>query len=145
NGSKKLILNGCGLCHSAEKAPRKDGYYITINVITPYCPITSDGKAPDLSKFVNRVMAAVESAMNKAHREAPKDNKLSQKDVVLNNLDEVIALVSGDGQYRFGERQILYKMRPIVMDTIKDELKLTNFKRIITDYEHENGEIPKMY
>src|SRR4029077_542156 len=114
NGSKKLILNGCGLCHSAEKAPRKDGYYITINVITPYCPITSDGKAPDLSKFVNRVMAAVASAMNKAHREAPKDNKLSQKDVVLNNLDDVIADVSGNGKHRFNQRQILYRIRKML-------------------------------
>ena len=28
---------------------------------------------------------------------------------------------------------------------IKEELQLTNFKTIITDYESEQGEIPKMY
>ena len=145
NGSKKLVLNGCGLCHSAEKAPRKDGYYITINVITPYCPITSDGKAPDLSNFVNRVMAAVASAMNKAHREAPKDNKLSQKDVVLDNLDDVVADVSGNGEHRFGQRQVLYRIRKIVMEVTGEILTTGNFNGIITDYEEEHGEIPKMY
>ena len=145
NGSKKLVLNGCGLLHSTEKAPRKDGYYITINVITPYCPITSDGKAPDLSKSVNRVMAAVASAMNKAHREAPKDNKLSQKDVVLNNLDDVIADVSGNGKHRFNQRQILYRIRKIVKEVTGEILQTGNFNAIITDYEEENGEIPKMY
>ena len=145
NGSKKLVLNGCGLCHSAEKAPRKDGYYITINVITPYCPITSDGKAPDLSKFVNRVMAAVASAMNKAHREAPKDNKLSQKDVVLNNLDAVVADVGGNGEHRFGQRQVLYRIRKIVREVTGETLTTANFNAIITDYEEEHGEIPNMY
>ena len=146
NGDKKLILNGCGLCHSIEKAPRKGGYYITINVITPYCPITSDGKAPDLSKFVDHVMAAVASAMNKAHREAPKDNKLSQKDVVLNNLDDVIADVSG-------ERTASLQRAP---DSLSDAADCYGgYWRGTTDSvtstpslpttKNENGEIPKMY
>ena len=34
---------------------------------------------------------------------------------MLDNLDAVIADVSGDGQYRFNERQLLYALRPIVM------------------------------
>jgi hypothetical protein len=106
----KMTLRGAGLGHYTTKAPRKGCYFITINVTTPYCPITSDGKAPDLEPFVDEIIAAVVSAMGKAQRAAPKDKKLYQKDVVLNNLDEIVALVSGDLKYRFGERQILYKL-----------------------------------
>jgi hypothetical protein len=145
DGDKDLTIRGSGIDLYTKGAPRRGSYIIIINVITPYCPITSDGKAPDLSVFGDQVMDAVASAMNKAHREAPKDNKLSQKDVVLANLDRVVAEVGGGGQHRFNERQVLYRMRPIVTDQIKEELQLTNFKTIITDYENENGEIPKMY
>ena len=70
---------------------------------------------------------------------------MSQKDIVLDNLDEVIADVSGDGEYRFNERQLFYALRPIVMDEIGEELKIGNFNDIITDYENEHGEIPGMY
>ena len=64
---------------------------------------------------------------------------------MLDNLDEVIADVSGDGEYRFNARQLFYGLRPIVMDEIGEELKIGNFTGIITDYESEYGEIDGMY
>jgi hypothetical protein len=142
---KDLCLRGSGLNNYTEHAPKKGGYDITVNVTSPYCPITSDGKAPDLKPFVDQIVATITSAMRKAQRAAPKDKEVSQKDVVLDNIDDAIAAVSGDGQYRFGERQILYYVRPIVFEETDQELKLSNFKRIITDYENENGEIEGMY
>ena len=145
DSDKDLTLRGSGVDHFTTGAPRKGGYFIVVNVITPYCPITSDGKAPDLSAFGDQVMDAVASAMNKAHREAPKDNKLSQKDVVLNNLDAVVAEVGGNGEHRFNQRQVLYRIRKIVRADTGQELQTANFNAIITDYEEENGEIPKMY
>ena len=90
-------------------------------------------------------MDAVASAMNKAHREAPKDKKASQKSVVLDNLNDVVADVSGPKRQSFGERQVLYKLRPLVMKATGQELTTGNFKGIITDYENEHGEILKMY
>ena len=65
--------------------------------------------------------------------------------MVLDNLDDVIALISTNGKYRFVQRQILYKMRPIVRNEIDKMLKTGTFNGIITDYEYENGEIPGMY
>jgi hypothetical protein len=57
----------------------------------------------------------------------------SQKDVVLDHLDEVIDIVSGGAQrYRFNERQLFYRMRPIVMVETGRELLIKNFSRIIT-------------
>jgi hypothetical protein len=86
----------------------------------------------------------VGKAVKKAHRPSA-GSKLSQKDVVLDNLDAAIAGVSGDGEFRFNERQLFYALRPIVMDETGEELKITNFKKIITDHEGEIGEIPLMY
>ena len=82
--------------------------------------------------------------MRKAHR-PKRASGVSQKDVVLDNLDDVIADVSGDGEYRFNARQLFYALRPIVMDETGEELKIGNFTGIITDYENEHGEIPLMY
>src|SRR5260370_31962040 len=107
-------------------------------------PITSDGKAPDLKPFLNEIQAAVGKAVRRAHR-PEGGRRVSQKDVVLDNLDVVIALVSGDGQYRFNERQVLYRLRPIVQEQLGEELKDPNSKAMITDYEAEHGEIPGMY
>jgi hypothetical protein len=54
--------------------------------------------------------------------------------------------VSGEEGYLFGERQLFYFLRPIVMEETGKELKIDNFKKIITDYENEVGhDIPLMY
>jgi DNA topoisomerase 6 subunit A-like protein len=70
---------------------------------------------------------------------------VSPKDVVLDNLDQAIADASGDGAFRFNERQLFYQLRPIVLDETGQPLQITNFKAILTDYKNENGEIQGMY
>jgi hypothetical protein len=142
---KDLTVVGCGLRHYCSSAPKRDAYDIRVNVTTPYCPITSDGKAPNLEPFADEILIAIEKATRAAQRAAPKDKRITQKEVVLDNLDEVIKAVSGDGEYRFLERQILYKLRPIVREETGKELRKGNFKDIITDYENEYGEIAGMY
>jgi hypothetical protein len=142
---KNLWLAGNGLMHYATAAPKKGEFLIDINVTTPYCPITSDGKSPDLTVFAHQIITAVEVAMRKAQRAAPKDKKVSQKDVVLDNIDDAIAKASGDGEFRFNERQLFYQLRPIVLEETGQELKIGNFKNILTDYEAEYGEIDGMY
>jgi hypothetical protein len=145
DGARDLCLHGSGLSHSCSDAPKKGSYDITLNITTPHCPITSDGKAPNLEPFSDAIFGAIQEAMRKAQRAAPKDKKVSQKEVVLDNLDEAVARASGDGEYRFNERQIFYQLRPIVLEETGQELKIGNFKNILTDYENENGEIPDMY
>ena len=144
DADKDINLRGCGLAHYFQSAPTKGAYNVHINILTPYCPITSDGKAPNLEPFVNEIGRALTTAMKKAQRAAPKERQLSQKDVVLDNLEQAIADASGDGEYRFNERQIFYQLRPIVQET-GQPLLIGNFKGIITDYENEYGEIDGMY
>jgi hypothetical protein len=142
---KRIAIGGCGLYHYLADAPTRGDYGITVNILTPYCPITSDGKAPDLAPFVAAITAALTKALKKVQRDAPKDKRVSQKDAVLENLDDAIASVSGDGEFRFNERQIFYQLRPIVLEATGIPLQVGNFKAILTDYENENGEIPGMY
>jgi hypothetical protein len=111
---REIDVFGCGLAHTIAKAPKANQFSIWINVTTPYMPITSDGKAPDLRLFLDEITAAVAKAVRKAHRPNTAASKLSQKDVVLDNLDAAIAGVSGDSEFRFNERQLFYALRPIV-------------------------------
>jgi Topoisomerase 6 subunit A/Spo11, Toprim domain len=145
NSEKKISVTGCGLGHYFDGTPTKGGYEVAVNITTPYCPITSDGKAPNLRPFIGAIADAVTAASKKAQRAAPKEKKLSQKAVVLAHLDAVIAEVSDDGEYRFNQRQLLYRLRPVVMNEIGEELKEGNYNGIITDYENEHGEIAGMY
>jgi hypothetical protein len=145
DADKDINLRGCGLVHYFKSAPSKGSFNIHVNILTPYCPITSDGKAPNLKPFVEEIATTLMAAITKAQRAAPKERRLSQKDVVLENLDQAIANASGDDEYRFNERQIFYQLRKIVLEETGQELRIGNFKGIITDYENENGEIEGMY
>jgi hypothetical protein len=143
---RDIYFFGCGLAHTVATAPAGKEFAITFNVTTPYMPITSASKAPNFRPFLEEISDAVGKAICKARR--PKEGgpvAQTQKDVVLENLDDVVAEVSGDGQFRFNERQLLYRLRPIVQEELGEELKETNFKSIITDYEAERGDIPGMY
>src|SRR5262249_7189019 len=141
---REIDAYGCGLRHTIAEAPKDAQFNIALNITTPFMPITSDGKAPDMEPFLDRIAEATAKAVRKAHR-PNAGNRKSQKDVTLDNLDDAIATVGGDGQFRFTPRQILYALRPIVREETGKELTTNNFNAIITDYEAEHGEIPLMY
>jgi hypothetical protein len=145
SADKQITVFGCGLGHGFPDGPTKGAYEIVLNVLTPYCPITSDGKAPDLEPFLKLISDAVTKALRKAQRASPTERNVSQKDVVLENLDDAIASASGDGEYRFNERQIYYQLRPLVLEKTGTPLQIGNFKSILTDYENDFGEIEGMY
>lgn len=143
---REINLFGCGLRDTVAEAPKDSSFEIWLNITTPYMPITSDGKEPDLDPFFDSIKDAVTKAVRKARSPSARAGSLSQKDVVLDNLDEAIAEVSGEEGYLFGERQLFYWLRPIVMEETGKELKIDNFKKIITDYENEIGhDIPLMF
>lgn len=145
DSDKDLRFVGNGINEWKEDAPKKGGYRIIINVTTPYCPIVSDGKEPDLSALGRQIITAVTTAMRKAQRAAPRERKASQKDVVLAHLDEAIADASGDGEYRFSQRQIFYRVRPFVLTETGRALTFNYLKAVLTDYENEHGEIDGMF
>jgi hypothetical protein len=144
HNKRDIDFFGCQLRDTVAQAPRDKEFAIWLHITTPYMPITSEGKEPDLEPFLTQIEEAVTRAVRKAHRPNGADRR-SQKDIVLDNLDDVIAQVSGEKGYRFNERQIFYQLRPIVQDEIGEELKIGNFKKIIDDYKEEHGETPLMY
>ena len=142
---RKINVFGCGLRHTVAEAPKDSNFDIRLNITTPHMPITSDGKEPDLNPFFEWIEDAVKKAMRKAQRPGAKAEGTTQKDVVLDNLDDAIAAVSGEEGYRFNARQLFYFLRPIVVEATGKELKIANFTGIIDDYENEHGEIELMY
>ena len=78
-----LNIFGCGLAHNLAKTSHK-GVALHLNVMTPYMPITSDGKEPNLKPFLPAISAAVARAIRKMRR--PPRVASTQKDVVLANL-----------------------------------------------------------
>ncbi len=139
----EVNLFGCGLRYTVAKAPEELKFNVWLNITAPYMPITSDGKEPDLTPF----LAVIEEAMTKAIRKVrrPGAGVVSQKDVVLDHLAEVIEAVSGPERYRFNSRQLFYALRPIVKAETDKELQIGNFLGILDDYENEHGEIALMY
>ena len=142
---RDIDVFGCGLANTVADAPKDKNFDIRLNITTPFMPITSDGKEPDLLLFLPQIKDAVAKTVRKARRPDAKGKGTTQKDVVLDNLDDAIAAVSGEEGYRFNARQLFYFLRPIVMEETDKELKINNFTGIIDDYEAENGEIPLMY
>ena len=134
---------GCGLNHTVAKAPQGSKLTLWLNLMTPYMPITSDGKEPNLEPFLAGIVEAAGKAVRK--RRGGSASGATQKDVVFDHLDEVIAEVSGPERYRFNDRQLFYRLRPIVLAEAGKELKLSNWKSILDAYEGENGEIELMY
>ena len=144
---RDLTLNGCGLMSTLRAAPGRSGIDLRINVITPYMPITSDGKAPNLSCCSEVIREVAGKAVRRALRAEPPEprSKRSQKEVVLAHLDAAIAKASGQGAYRFSPRQVFYVIRPLVREAVGAELQWGNFETIIGDHELEQGEIAGMY
>ena len=52
---REIDLFGCGLHHTVATAPKDKHFVIWLNVTTPYMPITSDGKEPDLEPFLGKI------------------------------------------------------------------------------------------
>ena len=144
---RDLTLNGCGLSTTLRAAPGRSGIDLRVNIITPYMPITSDGKAPNLSCCSQVIREVAGKAVRRALRAEPPEpkSKRSQKEVVLAHLDAAIAKASGHGAYRFSPRQVFYVIRPLVREAVGAELQWGNFETIIGDYELEQGEIAGMY
>lgn len=137
---------GCGLSHSFSVG--RGSFEIHINLSTPLCPITTDGKEPDLRPFVDLIAEATIASAKRAKLTSPKSvgsDRRTQKDIILDHIKEAVAKASGNGAYRFSLRQLFYVIRPFVIEEHDKEPSWDNFGAIITAYEDENGSIDGMY
>ncbi|MCC5611131.1 hypothetical protein LC612_31350, partial [Nostoc sp. CHAB 5834] len=142
----QLGILGCGLKHLVDVGRKP--VFIVCNVTTPYMPVTTDGKEPDLFQFVTPLFETIEKAAKKAKRTAVAENgaRMSQRDVIANNLTAAIAKASGDGTYRYSLRQLFYAVRPYMLQTFGKKPDYNYFAQVITDVEASNGEdLPGLY
>ena len=72
HNSKELSIYGCGLNNDIDTPTKKGAWTLALNITAPFVPITTDGKEPDLDPFADYIVAALSSAIKKAHRNAPK-------------------------------------------------------------------------
>jgi hypothetical protein len=137
-----LNIYGCGLSHDV-KIGRGTSVRCVINITAPYVPLVTDGKEPDLEPFVDAFFDALEKAIRCAKRSLAtnKVKGISQKSIILENLDDAVAKASGDGKYRFGQRQVFYVVRPKLIEAGFTNPQQDTFNAVITEYEAENGEI----
>lgn len=62
---REIDIFGCGLANTVATAPKDKEFSIRLNITTPYMPITSDGKEPDLTPFLAMIKAAITKAVSR--------------------------------------------------------------------------------
>ncbi|MGK0466474.1 hypothetical protein [Clostridium sp.] len=144
NRKKSIYLWGEGLRFELKL---KLKLRIIVNINTPYMPITSDGKKPDLTYMKDTIEKAIQKAINKHNKDFKKNSykKDTQKYIIYENLDAAVKKASGDGNYKFSQRQLYYVVRPFIAEHLEVELNYENFNNILTNYETDHGEIEGLY
>ena len=139
-----MTLYGLGL--SLEVKSKKS--QMVINVMTPYMPITSDGKSPDFRGMNSTIQQCVNTSKTKAKKINALLNDSSasnERNVVFRHMDEAISKAGGDGQYKFSQRQLYYALRPYIMRAMDKQPDYNYFCRLLTEYENIYGDIPNLY
>ncbi|MDD2495292.1 MAG: hypothetical protein PHE29_08875, partial [Tissierellia bacterium] len=121
---------------------------MVVNIMTPYMPITSDGKSPDfhqMNETIQKCLNASKSKAKKAYMAETEVSSRNERDIVFNHMEESINKAGGYGQYKFSQRQLYYAIRPYVMRALDKQPEYTYFCRLLTEYENEYGEINNLY
>ena len=153
NKIEDKILTIAGLGMSDDKylcgiTGIKKPVHLDINIITPFIPITSSGKSPDLCLLKSVIRKTIEASAQKAIRAEPKDERNRSEEVtfktfVYESIPEAVKHTGG-GMY-FGQRNLFYTLRKMWESTgDKRELQWGTFQQYITEYENEEGAIPMM-
>ena len=153
-GGKGIRINGVSGLQFIEQ-PKGD-CSISLHVTSPFIPIEANSKRPNFRVFSEQITEAITRAFTRSRNgcvpdpEEPKpvqvkpDKPQNHKTVVLAHMHEAILATSGDGKYIFSQRNLFYKMRPIVEKETGGALSWGNFTSILTDYENDNGRIENL-
>lgn len=130
---------------SGVKVPK--GLALVVHIITPYMPITNDGKTPDLGKFADALQSAISSVLRAIKKALPPSpsGKTNKRESIAKHLPEAINRASDNGAYPFSLRQLFYKVRPGVITDTGDEPDYDYFCSVVGDWENRHSEIAGMY
>lgn len=120
---------------------------VDLCVTTPFMPITSDGKEPNLAPLRNPIAECIGRAVRSAKKNTSSGagGKRSEKDVYFANMARAVATVGGSGRFKFQPRNLFYEHRPKMIAAFDKEPTYSNFAKVLTEYEAEHGEIPNLY
>lgn len=131
-GTMKLFR--CGLNVDVKMKPAQ----LVLNIITPYMPITSDGKSPDFSEMnyiIKKTLNTAKVKAKKTYMSEHNSNARNEKEVIFNNIEDAINKAGSYGKHIFSLRQLYYAVRPYVLDALEKETSYNYFCSIITDIE----------
>lgn len=141
----ELTLWGCGIDYLQSSVGRQVPM-LWLNILTPYMPITTDGKEPNLGPFEAAIAEVVGKAINRAKRNVRGGRKArTEKQIVFESLNAAINKASGGDEYRFSLRQLFYAVRPYILEELNKESGYGYFAQLITLYENLHGDIPGLY
>jgi hypothetical protein len=112
---EKLSVRGCDLNHRASNPPKTGNYTVTLSIITPYLPLTNEGKEPSLKHIWRSVLKVVYKAARKAHGALERPERIQIKDAAWAVMEKAYQLASGNGRYPALARQIMYSARPDIL------------------------------
>jgi hypothetical protein len=112
---QKLSVHGCDLHHHAAAPPKTGDYTVTLSLITPYLPLTNEGKEPSLEHLVKPVLDVVYKAAKKAHKAIEQPAKVQIKEAAWQVMEEAYLSASDNGRLPANARQIMYAARPYIL------------------------------
>jgi hypothetical protein len=144
--SRTLVLSGCS-ARVGVKIGRRP-VCVAVNIDTPYVPLTTDGKTPDLGVVRRLIDAAASKAAKRVRRAVQEPGRPSQKDLIIAAIPAGMARMT-DGTGRCSQRQLFYAVRETVKGQMPPgpdgepfELNWKYFCDVVTDHEAESGDIP---
>jgi len=136
----EIAVWGCGLTFTYPVDAVQ--YDFWLNIQTPYLPLSSNSKAPDLRALNDTVRTAVQSAVRKMQPRHPvqKARPTTTKDFIIDKLPGAIAAMRGKNNYRYSLRQLFYAIRPEYLKNFNGkELNYNNYCQVVSAYEMELG------
>lgn len=121
----------------------KKQYHVVIHLITPYVPLMSSGKQPDLKPFAKAIVEAISKSAKRFNRNNSSKGS-SIKAMVFKKMKKAVDLTSGGSTHIYSQRQLFYKTRELI-NSSGQTLDYNWFCQIVTEYETRYGELDTMY
>lgn len=119
SGRVKFISGGYFIAHP-KQINRNHRYNVILSVSSPYIPIISSGKEPDLldGAYANAISEALQNTMKSAGAANPTRRKTSFTLIDAANMcmEDAYNKVSNNGQYWANARQLMYAARPKMLE-----------------------------